>query len=214
MDNYSTCVSYFSHKEEGTDLETVYALYDAYMASKKKELVFVCIGTDRCIGDVVGPMVGTKLEALNKDLNVYGTLHFPVHALNIDNRLAEMYSNHPNAFIIGIDACLGDEEDIGMIRLRNVPIRPGKGVGKDLPGVGDMSLVSIVDSSDNSEFFFSRSIRLSFIMDIVDKIIENINDLLIKIEEEALQDVAATVLEDNEVRIMSGGSCNNDTESF
>ena len=60
---------------------------------------------------------------------------------------------HPNSNIIGVDACLGDTENIGEIQARNYPIHPGKGVGKTLPKVGDVSIIGIVDSSDNSELF-------------------------------------------------------------
>ena len=138
-----------------------------------KDTVIVCIGTDKCIGDCLGPLVGSILTENFFPLPVYGTLSSPIHALNIDERLCEIYSNHPNASIIGVDACLGDEEDIGAIRIRDYAIHPGKGVGKELPEVGIASVIGIVDSSDNSEFFFSRSIRLSFIMNMA-KVISRI----------------------------------------
>lgn len=131
-----------------------------------KETVLVCIGTDKCIGDCLGPLVGSILNENFFPLPVYGTLSSPIHALNIDERLEEIKKNHPGASIIGIDACLGNEEDIGQIRTRDYAIHPGKGVGKDLPEVGIASIIGIVDSSNNSELFFSRSIRLSFIMDM------------------------------------------------
>jgi len=131
-----------------------------------KDTVIVCIGTDKCIGDCLGPLVGSILTENFFPLPVYGTLSSPIHALNINERLNEIYANHPNASIIGVDACLGDEDDIGEIRIRNYAIRPGKGVGKELPEVGIASVIGIVDSSDSSELFFSRSIRLSFIMNM------------------------------------------------
>lgn len=131
-----------------------------------KNTVIVCIGTDKCIGDCLGPLVGSILTENFFPLPVYGTLSSPIHALNIDERLNEIYVKHPNASIIGVDACLGDENDIGEIRIRDYAIHPGKGVGKELPEVGVASVIGIVDSSDNAEFFFSRSIRLSFIMDM------------------------------------------------
>ncbi|WP_198944411.1 spore protease YyaC [Clostridium puniceum] len=131
-----------------------------------KDTVIVCIGTDKCIGDCLGPLVGSILTENFFPLPVYGTLSSPIHALNISERLDEIYTNHPNAYIIGVDACLGDEDDIGEIRIRDYAIRPGKGVGKELPEVGMASVIGIVDSSDSSELFFSRSIRLSFIMNM------------------------------------------------
>ncbi|WP_035301651.1 spore protease YyaC [Clostridium sp. DL-VIII] len=135
--------------------------------------VIVCIGTDKCIGDCLGPLVGSILTENFFPLPVYGTLSFPIHALNIDERLDEIYTKHPKASIIGVDACLGDESDIGEIRIRDYAIHPGKGVGKELPEVGIASVIGIVDSSDNAELFFSRSIRLSFVMNMA-KIISRI----------------------------------------
>lgn len=132
--------------------------------------IIVCIGTDKCIGDCLGPLVGTILKEDNFPLPVYGTLSEPIHALNIDERLNEIKKLHPNAHIIGIDACLGNEEDIGDIRVRNHAISPGKGVGKELPEVGETSIIGIVDTSEYSDLFFSRSIRLSFVMDMAKSI--------------------------------------------
>lgn len=136
-----------------------------------KDTVIACIGTDKCIGDCLGPLVGTFLKEKGIKIPVYGTLDEPIHALNIHERLNFIKNENPNAQIIGIDACLGDEENIGEIRIRDRAIYPGKGVGKELPEVGVASVIGIVDSSDNSELFFSRSIRLSFVMDMAKQIV-------------------------------------------
>lgn len=141
-----------------------------------KNTVIVCIGTDKCIGDCLGPLVGSILTDNNFPLPIYGTLSSPIHALNIDDRLKAIHATHPDSTIIGVDACLGNQEDIGQIRTRNYAIHPGKGVGKELPEVGIASIIGIVDSSENSEFFFSRSIRLSFIMDMAKTISKAIID--------------------------------------
>ena len=131
-----------------------------------KDTLVVCIGTDRCIGDCLGPLVGTFLKNSSFPLPVYGTIDNPIHALNIDSKLSEIYALHPNCTIIGVDACLGDISSIGELQARNYPIHPGKGVGKTLPKVGDVSLIGIVDSSDDSELFTNRNIRLSLVMEI------------------------------------------------
>ncbi len=131
-----------------------------------KNTLVVCIGTDRCIGDCLGPLVGTFLKNSSFPLPVYGTIDNPIHALNIDIKLSEIYALHPNCTIIGVDACLGAVSNIGELQARNYPIHPGKGVGKTLPKVGNVSLIGIVDSSDDSELFTNRNIRLSLVMDI------------------------------------------------
>ncbi|MGQ0452983.1 DUF1256 domain-containing protein, partial [Bacillus sp. SS-TM] len=51
-------------------------------------LILVCIGTDRSTGDALGPLVGTKLEQIDiQNLQVFGTLDEPVHALNLEDKI-------------------------------------------------------------------------------------------------------------------------------
>lgn len=131
-----------------------------------KKTIIVCIGTDRCIGDCLGPLVGTFLTESNFPIPSYGTISDPIHALNIEKKLSEIKQIHPDANIIGIDACLGDSDNIGEIQCRNYPIHPGKGVGKLLPVVGETSIVGIVDCTTDNELFTNRTIRLSLVMDM------------------------------------------------
>jgi len=136
--------------------------------------VIVCIGTDRCIGDCLGPLVGTLLKERGFPLPVYGTISDPIHALNIERKLREVTTIHSDSLIIGVDACLGDTDCIGEIQARDYPIHPGKGVGKLLPEVGAASVIGIVDSSDNNELFTNRNIRLDLIMGMAKVITEAI----------------------------------------
>lgn len=132
----------------------------------KSQTIIVCIGTDKCIGDCLGPLVGTLLKESNISIPIYGTLANPIHALNLEKNLREIKNKYPYSTILGIDACLGDTNSIGEIHVRDFPIHPGKGVGKMLPDVGDISIIGIIDSSDTSEFFTSRSIRLNLIFEM------------------------------------------------
>lgn len=136
------------------------------------QTIIVCIGTDKCIGDCLGPLVGTLLKENGFPIPIYGTLAEPIHALNLETSILEIKRTYPYSTIIGIDACLGDTKSIGEIHVRDFPIHPGKGVGKMLPDVGDISIIGIIDSSDNSEFFTSRSIRLNLIFEMA-KVISN-----------------------------------------
>ena len=140
----------------------------------KDNTIIVCIGTDKCIGDCLGPLVGTILEDNLFPLPIYGTITSPIHALNIDKRLKEINKLHPDACIIGIDACLGEIQSIGEIHTRDYAIHPGKGVGKSLPDVGMASIIGIVDSCTNADFFSSRSIRLSLVLDMAKTISKGI----------------------------------------
>lgn len=139
-----------------------------------KNTLIVCIGTDRCIGDCLGPLVGTFLKDNVFPLPVYGTINEPIHALNIDKKILQIKKIHPDFRIIGVDACLGDNDSIGEVQARDFPIHPGKGVGKSLPNVGEASIIGIVDSSDNNELFTNRNIRLNLIMNMAKVITHSI----------------------------------------
>jgi putative sporulation protein YyaC len=150
-------------------------IVEHYKESIKEEIVIVNIGTDKNIGDSLGPLTGTLLKQKYIDsVYIYGTLENPIHALNMEEHFKAINQLHPDAFIIAIDACLGAEEDIGEIRVRDYGIRPGRGVGKVLPQIGDISVIGIVDNSEHSEFFYSRSTRLNFIY----KMAENVCSIL------------------------------------
>lgn len=135
--------------------------------------VIVCIGTDKCIGDALGPITGTILKEKNFSLPVFGTIENPIHALNINSQMNKIACLHPDHNILGVDACLGTSNNIGFIQSRNYPIYPGKGVGKNLPHVGSHSIVGIVDSSEIN-IFNNNSIRLNFIINMAESISSSI----------------------------------------
>lgn len=130
--------------------------------------VIVCIGTDRAIGDALGPLVGTMLQNSDFKYPVYGTLDNPIHALNIYESIEQIKINHPNGKFLAIDACLGTRGNIGNIQVREGPILPGKGVGKKLPQIGSHSVVGIVDKIDENNKFSFNNVRLSFIIELAE----------------------------------------------
>lgn len=142
----------------------------------KENLVIVCIGTDKFIGDALGPIVGSILTEYKFPFPVYGTIHDPIHALNLNKSLTKIRKKHPSNFIIAIDACLGTKSEIGDIYIRNIPISPGKGVGKTLQEVGDVSIVGIVAKNDSENFLYSNAIRLSLVYDIANVIAKGLLD--------------------------------------
>lgn len=134
------------------------------------DTIIVCIGTDKCIGDCLGPLIGTMLIKANIPYPVIGTLENPAHAVNLTEVINNIYREYENPFIIAIDACLGYSDYIGDIQIKKGPVHPGKGVGKTLPHVGDVSIIGIVDSLDVSDIFSIRGIRLNLIMKMAEVI--------------------------------------------
>lgn len=157
--NYESTMAYY---------ELAYFIKD-YIS---KNTIILCIGTDKFIGDCLGPLVGTLLSNKHFPIPIYGTLKNPCHALNLEDTLNTIYKNHKNPCIIGIDACIGNESSIGEIQARDIPIHPGKGVGKSLPKVGDISIIGIVADADGPNFLNQKNIRLNLIFSMANVIVD------------------------------------------
>jgi len=138
-------------------------------ADYHEEMIILCIGTDRCTGDSFGPLVGYKLsEASYENLVVYGTLENPVHAKNLGENIELIYNTYKNPLVVAIDACLGRTEHIGYLTLANGSLKPGIGVNKQLPQVGDVSITGIVNFSGFMEFVVLQNTRLGLVMSMAD----------------------------------------------
>lgn len=134
----------------------------------QREIIFLCIGTDRSTGDSLGPLTGSKLEHLHLDINVFGTLENPVHATNIIEQVNSIKQNFSRPYIIAIDACLGRLDAVGFLSLGRGSVKPGAAVKKDLPAIGDAYITGIVNVSGFMEHLVLQSTRLHLVMKMAD----------------------------------------------
>lgn len=88
----------------------------------------------------------TTYSAFPKKYYVYGSLHSPVHAVNLKATLQDIYRSFDDPYIIAIDAALGAKEHIGTVTLGDGTLFPGIGVSKQLPAVGDIHITGIVNT--------------------------------------------------------------------
>lgn len=146
-----------------------------YYTDQYGDLVIMCIGTDRSTGDSLGPLIGHKLQRILKkygNVFVHGTLDEPVHAKNLKASIDYIYRSYKNPFVIAIDACLGRLERVGCIHISHGPLKPGAGVNKDLPPVGDIHVTGIVNFGGFMEYIVLQNTRLSLVMKMADTISE------------------------------------------
>lgn len=143
----------------------------------KNDVVFVCIGSDLTIGDSLGPLVGSELEKLG--YHVIGTLDKPLHGTNLKQRFKTEMPSYEKKIVIAVDACLGGKNEVGQFEVRKGPIYPGAGIGKSLMKIGDFSIAAIVSSAGPFEFFKTREIRLSFVMNMAMQIVSGVNDFFL-----------------------------------
>ena len=118
--------------------------------------VVVCIGSDLAIGDSLGPITGTLIrrEYPNFHGYLYGTLRAPVTAKEVKYLTSFLRQTHPSSKIIAIDAAVGEDSEIGLIKVSDCALRPGAGANKRLGKVGDISILGIV--ARKSAFSYSQ----------------------------------------------------------
>lgn len=152
-------------------------LADIYKSNR--EIIFICIGTDRCTGDSLGPLIGYKAKKFFKNLSqhnifIYGTLECPIHSKNLIDIVSKIKMNFKNPYIIAIDSCLGSINNIGKVFIDKSPIYPGLAVNKELPPIGDLSITGIVNISGSYEFLILQNTRLFTVMTLADCISKGI----------------------------------------
>lgn len=167
--------AHFDDKIATEKMET--RLEEVFQSARQRPFIILCIGTDRSTGDSLGPLTGTYLSRLGlPKLTVFGTLDQPVHATNLLENLQYIQHTYHNPFVLAIDACLGKMDSVGNITLANGPLKPGAGVHKDLPAVGEVHLTGIVNVGGFMEYMVLQNTRLSLVW----KMAETMSELLSK----------------------------------
>ena len=166
------------HYNEEQAVEKVSEKIISWFPRLPREYIVVCIGTDRSTGDALGPLTGTLLSAKKpRHLNIYGTLHQPVHATNLTEYITEIKNKHRHPFIIAVDACLGRNTSIGHLITGIGPLKPGAALKKALPEIGDIHLTGVVNSGGFMDHAVLQSTRLSMVMDMAETIAELLDEI-------------------------------------
>lgn len=156
--------------EPGADMKLNRAIRETMERDniEEKNVVILCIGSDRATGDCLGPLVGNHIKKVLPYVAVFGTLESPVHALNLESTLETIYEYYADPFIIAIDASLGIPEHIGYATVSPSPLVPGKGVNKNLPAIGNISITGIVNVAGFPNSILLQSTRLHTVMTLAD----------------------------------------------
>ncbi|WP_054977383.1 spore protease YyaC [Paenibacillus sp. A3] len=138
------------------------------------DIVFLCIGTDRCTGDSLGPFVGTYLTGLGYK-NVVGTIDEPAHAINLTEKLTQLPIGKE---VIAIDATLGQLAYVGSMTAYKGSIKPGGGVKRtDLPYVGHYCVTGVVNVGGCREIDVLHTTRLSGVIKMAQEITSALVDV-------------------------------------
>ena len=95
---------------------------------------------------------------------VFGTLDNPVHASNLQENLDLIGNKYRIPLIIAVDACLGRLDSVGVITVGRGSLKPGAGVNKNLPSVGQVYITGVVNVGGFMEYFVLQNTRLNLVM--------------------------------------------------
>ena len=114
-----------------------------------KNILFVCIGNGKIIGDSLGPLIGTVLEKNkrliqnNVNIEVIGTFENPILYYNVEEFIKNIDSQDYSEIVI-IDSALGSKENIGKVMITPAEILIGVGVNRGRMVNGDIILIGVV----------------------------------------------------------------------
>lgn len=137
---------------------------------KPNKIDIVCIGTDRCSGDSLGPFVGSMLKRRRAlgNVEIHGSLDKTVNARNVEE-VGELLKGK-ETFVVAVDASLGVGNAIGSIVYQDKGIEPGKGVRKNLSTIGDIAITGIVNMSSANFMAVLNSTSLNTVTSLASKI--------------------------------------------
>ena len=147
-------------------------------------IVLLFIGSDCNVGDSLAPICGELIKVNNKKVFLYGSLNIPITAKEAPFMAEFVKKAHPGSLVVAIDAALGKSDDVGLIKVHNGGIKPGLGVNKDLPMVGDVSIIGVLaeKTAENGGF---KGVRLNTVYEMA-KIIALGLEIFIKNNEKRL----------------------------
>lgn len=151
------------------------------------EIVFLCIGTDKITGDCFGPLVGSKLQELLEEFNVfnisiYGSLIENVNYSNVEKIICNIKRNHVKPYIVVIDAALSKKENIGKIYINEGKTTLGKGLNKNKIEIGNLSIKAVVGKDyrlPKYNFNVLQNISLNIVMKLATIVAEAITEFII-----------------------------------
>lgn len=142
---------------------------------REKKPIIICVGSDMILGDSLGPLVGTMLKRKNVSAYVYGTLNYPITAKEVDYAKRYLKQMHPDSVSVAIDAAVGNNDDVGLLRVMNKGLKPGLGVDKNLEVIGDISIIGIVAGKSLKNYNLFNLTRLNLVYKMAERIADGID---------------------------------------
>lgn len=153
-----------------------------------ENILFVCIGNGKIIGDSLGPLIGTVLEKNkrliqnNVNIEVIGTFENPILYYNVEEFIKNIDSQDYSEIVI-IDSALGSKENIGKVMITPAEILIGVGVNRGRMVKGDIILKGVVGINYNNisrNLMELESVEAKQVENIADKMLDIIYSIIFR----------------------------------
>lgn len=155
---------------------------------KESRILFLCIGTNRIIGDAFGPVVGSMLKknlVETNEIRILGDLKECVTYAHLTN-MDEYWKDKKNqGLIIVLDSALSYKKDVGKVFIQNRGLKYAESLGKDNSIIGNISIKAVVgeDENDNLKNFDNlRNVSIKQIYKMCNIVSNGIIDVMNKKE--------------------------------
>jgi putative sporulation protein YyaC len=149
-------------------------LAGALLKSQSKP-IFLCVGSDKVVGDSIGAIIGELLSKKYKiNAHIYGDLDNNADANNIQEIVQEIKEKYPTSPVILIDGILGELGDVGQVKFYENGAYASGQFGKGV-FVGDYSILAVVGVKGIDSLQFLSSVKLKTIVNQAEFIADSIN---------------------------------------
>lgn len=168
--------------EISTDFETNFLKVFNKLYKNNNEIVLMCIGTDRIIGDSFGPLIGYNLKKYNmQHVYIEGDINNVISESNILKETYRVYEKYINPFVICVDSCLSSIYKEKTIIVEEHGTIPGSSLRKNNMVLGDMSIKGVVASYSKNNYSALFNVKLNTIIGMVDIVVDGLKKSLYNI---------------------------------
>ena len=148
---------------------------------KYSDLIFVCIGTNKIVGDSLGPIVGEilKQNLKEKNISVIGDLKYNVNINNIHKYVRKIENDYENPYIISIDSALSRTiapENVFIIKKGLIPGSALKRKSKEIGNIAIKGIVGKYDKNSLMNFYNLKTVDYKLIL----RLSKNISKIILK----------------------------------
>lgn len=174
------------------DLEKMLCKFD--INKDFSEIVILCIGTDKLIGDCVGPMVGQRLinswklknndDVKSKEIIILGNMEKTLNYKNARDVIKQVNENYSMPFIIAIDTALSKISTTQKIYVNNGSLTIGNSLGRRFLFRSHINIKCVVGeckNTPNENIKVLKNVEPKQVMQLADIVAYGVNKTMQKL---------------------------------